>query len=121
MAKPVTPTFYHRLFRVQPGHASRVLYPRERCTIPSLLEWIGFIPLLVGIVGGLFALLRDPLWAWWLTAIPIGIGLTIAAIRFEDRERFARARLRRRECFSCGAKLAGSDSLHCLFPVQHYQ
>jgi hypothetical protein len=87
-------SFIHRLFGVTPGYAPRWVYGRDG-------TW-----LYLGCVGLFFAGMAAGraygLWVLWYVALPLGVIWLHVTGRFEDRERFGRARLHRRECVWCG-------------------
>jgi hypothetical protein len=75
----------------------------------------------IGLLAG-FSLFHPPLGGirWITCSISVAlIGASLAFFSrvhqpFQDRERFARARIRRHECVICGEKLAADDAEYCL-------
>ena len=81
------------------------------------LGWLGGLLVACGLYGVIFAVIDTPLPLRFcvlaMVGLPLGVCLMILQTRFEDRERFARARMRRGECLVCGNKLGDSIERMC--------
>lgn len=113
MAAPVRPTFLHRMFAVPLGEAPRILFPKDRCLGIGAFEFLASSLIILGLVAIHGGLTVAPLYFLGVLGIPLGIILCIAAMRFESRERLAKARKRRSECLGCGARLNDDGSRFC--------
>ena len=105
------PSRLHRILQLQPGIVPRWLASCRSCSGFDVLTAIQSLNIVGSIV--LFQL-SHPL----LGSLLIGFVVAFAGLLhmpFEDVERFARARIRRRECVSCGTTELKDASIRCHF------
>jgi hypothetical protein len=89
----------HRLFGVTPGYAPQWVYGLGCGCDGGWIPGAGFVAL---VITGVTAGATYGWWVLWAVALPLVVIWIHITMRFEDRERFGRARLHRRECVWCG-------------------
>lgn len=109
--KHLEPSRLHRWFHYEPGHCPGWLYASS-CDSLNLITAL-CTALLAGGGALLYIGARLPLWVVLLLLLPPVIWVMAEEGRFVDVERFARARLRRHECITCGVKLDDPDDERC--------
>lgn len=114
MAGPVEPSYLHRLFRIPLGHAPPCVWNGGGDCGPgsgffAIPAFLLFVVIYMTIAG----FRASSHWFHGLWLLPIIVILFRLSDRFESRERFARARIRRGECFGCGEKLGSTERHYC--------
>lgn len=114
MPEPVEPSLLHRMFRIRLGHAPPMVFGcGSDCGTSSVFFTIAGFMAAVVFYTTMAGFRASPHWLHGLWLLPMIVVVFRLSNRFESRERFARARIRRGECFGCGEKLENTLGNYC--------
>lgn len=117
--KRLAPSLLHRAFGWPLGHVPDAWYGGD-CEVGGVFDWVGAVLFALALAPGISVVTERPEWPREL-AVSVAIALLAGGIGwfrwvqmpFSNRERFARARLRRHECVTCGVKLETAADDQC--------